>query len=398
MMRRLGKWNVLALVVVLCAALPGCRGSTAPAVAATATATPRALNWREITPPSGVDPRASGLTISPVDGSVAWLCIAESNARYQMWRTQDAANWKMVSKITLPTTEPVTMCQLRADEGDANAVIADFRSGADTSNVSSGPPLSYYSVDGGLSWKALSPNRWIDQVVTVGSTTYALVPGDFELLVYSSDHLATWQGVLDPPTRDTGEGQFQFASATAPGHLVWENTNGETKISHDNGNSWRVIPSPSSGQTVDIRMAAWHAGGAATWMLCGYLVSSTTRFPAENLCTLDEGRTWKHYPSLKESWKCSHCGPSGAASSGTAPCLASGLGVDGSLYAICGNYAQDGGTSWTPWVLSRIAPGDSTWTTVGQAPCMDITVTRTGQMWCFNTVTHANYVLDYLPR
>ncbi len=401
MMRRLGKWNALALVAVLCAALLGCRGSSATHDAATATTTPRALNWREITLPAGADARASGLTISPIDGRVAWLCIAESDARYQIWRTQDAANWKMVSEMTPTTPQPVSLCQLTPDAGDANAVVANFRWGDSMSNAPGGPPhgsVSYYSVDAGLSWRALSPNRWIAQVATAGSTTYALVPDDFEMLVFSSDHLATWQGVLDQPTRDTTSGQFQFATASAPGHLVWEDTTGDTKISDDNGNSWRMMPPPGSGQMAIIRMAAWHVGGAASWMMCGHLMSETTHLLVGNLCTLDEGKTWKIYPGLKQSTTCSHCGANGAAKSSTFPCLASGLGVDGSLYAICGNYSQDDGSSWTPWVVSRIAPGDAAWTTIGQAPCMNITVTRTGQMWCINTVTHANYVLDYLPR
>ncbi|HZC06576.1 MAG TPA: hypothetical protein VE338_13155 [Ktedonobacterales bacterium] len=401
---------VMALALAACTGLPGAPlGQTSAKVTTTKTPAPT-LNWRKAALPAGIDARAAGIAVSPANGREAWLCAPASDPQgYQAWRTDDAGTtWVKVSYLKPTASQAFTTCALTANQSDASAVALNFTWGAANAPVNGQQgSQSYYSTDGGTSWSALPTNIWVSRVVTVGATTYAQLfdtsQRSIASLVTSGDHLASWHTISAPTKGQPPD--FQFWAAATPGELLWANMNANGALYTDNNGSgglWHAITPPPTGEGLQVTLAVWqpaqatgsHADG---WLICGYVQKVGAQNSAMNVCTRDRGATWTTLPPLKNTWECAHCGQVGGASSGVNPCLASAITANGALYAVCGDDPQDSGVAPTPWTVSRIAPGSSTWATLGQAPCQQITTTRTGQAWCFDTVGHSAYVLDALP-
>jgi len=373
----------------------------------TAMPTPPHLSWRAVTLPAkgNANDVANGVAtaVSPVNGRHAWVCASSDGATFLIWFTKDAAaTWQMVSVLTSPAAG--ASCSLTADQGDSNAIAANFAWG--TANASGGGTQgsqSYYSTDDGAHWTAMRPELWIAQVITVGSSTYASLldtSAQADGFVVSADRLASWHGILQP-TQNTHP-QYRFWAASVTGELLWADTlGGGAQWSDDGGASWGGVPPPSPGQIVQTTLATWQAQ-SSDWLVCGY-VAGATQGPAENLCTsgiggsFELGKVWSAYPSLTDTWECGHCAQGGGPSSGVHSCLASAMASDGTLYSVCGNDPQDSGTPPTPWTISRLTPGASIWATVGLAPCQNITLTQTGQAWCVDPVNQSLYMLDQLP-
>jgi hypothetical protein len=404
------------MAALVCAlALAGC-GSLGPLPVATKTASPRAtttpkpaLAWRTVALPTELTPSTTGIAISPVNGSDAWFCApAVGTKGYEVWRTNDAGmTWMKASYLTPAMSQPFTSCSLTADQSTANALAVNFTWGAANSPVDGTTgSYSYYSTDDGATWNSLGQNRWITQVATIGATTYAELldtsQGSKRYLVVSADHLATWRGVNEP-TQNTQQ-DFQFWAASTSGELLWADMNaGGAFFSDDGGASWQPVSPPVKGQSLQVTLALWRPGQATgqqanDWLICGYAQAATAQASTQNLCTSDQGKTWTTSPTLNTTWECGHCAQGGGPSTGVNPCLATAIASDGALYAVCGNDPQDSGTPQpTSWALTRLAPGDGAWTTVGEAPCQSVTMTQTGQAWCVNPVSASVFTLAQLP-
>ncbi len=400
---------VVMFAVTAMLALAGC-GSFGPlSGAATKTASPRAtvtpkpaLDWRAVTLPTPFVVRTTGIAISPVNGSEAWFCApATGTSGYQVWRTTNAGvTWVTASYLTLAPAHAIMGCSLAPNQSDANAVAINFNWGDANAPVNAPQGTqSYYSVDGGATWTTLPQDVWVEQVATSGATTYAEIADTSQRsqtsLITSADHLASWNSV-STPGQDTHP-EFQFWAAPTPGELLWANMYGGGIYSTNYAvlaNTWKPITPPTNGDGLTVTLAVWQSN---SWLICGYVEKLGAPNSAVNVCTHDRGATWTTFPPLKNTWECGHCGQGGVAGSGVNPCLTSAISASGALYAICGNDPQDSGDAPTPWTVSRVAPGGSAWTTLGQAPCRQLTTTQTGQAWCFDPVGHAAYVLDTLP-
>jgi hypothetical protein len=417
----------LAAMAAIALALTACGGATSPtrvkapinSAIATATLAPR-LNWRALPLPAGVglgagdSATSTGSAISPVSARVAWVCAPAGGTGYQIWRTQDeGASWSHMSDLTPNTSgQPLNGCAVRPNETDTNALSLNISWGVlnapNATSASLQGSQAYYSVDGGAHWKTLPSGDWLDQTVTVGATTYALLlhpSGGSAELVASADQLATWRDLPTPDSENSP--MIQAAAAPTPGQpdqLLWMRMNGGASYSNDGGAHWSAIPPPAAG-AVTVTRAQWlpqNVSGSAGvgWLVCGYLQTATAQQPTKNLCTTSLGKTWTSYPVLPNSWDCGHCAQGGGASSGTAPCLIATIGPGGALYADCGLDPQDSGDAPIPWTISRIAPGATTWTDIGQSPCQNsLSMTQTGQAWCVATSAGASttYILDQLP-
>lgn len=412
---------VVMFTVTAMLALAGC-GSLGPlSGAATKTPTPRAtttpkpaLDWRTVTLPTPFSYLTTGITVSRANGRDAWLCAPAAGTQgYQVWRTTDAGmTWVKASYLTLAPTHAIKSCSLAPNQSDANGVAINFNWGDANAPVNAPQGTqSYYSVDSGANWTTLPPDIWVIQVVTSGATTYAEIADTSQRsqtsLITSADHLASWNTV-SPPGQNPTHPDFQFWAASTPGELLWANMNADGALYTDyngSGGVWNAI-TPPAGDSLQVTLAVWQSAQATGfqangWLICGYVQQAGVQNSAINVCTHDRGATWTTFPSLKNTWECGHCSQTGGASSGVNPCLASAISDSGALYAVCGHDPQDSGTPWAPWTVSRIASGGSAWTTLGQTPtaCVDITLTSTGQAWCFNTLKGATtaYVLDTLP-
>lgn len=423
--RTLAQGGLALMALALTFGITACGGIVSPtqvkapinSAIATATPAPR-LNWRALPLPAGVSATGSGSAtgvgsaVSPVSARVAWVCAPTGGTGYQIWRTQDeGASWSHMSDLTPNTSgQPLNGCAVRLNETDANALSINISWGVlnapNTSSASLQGSQAYYTADGGAHWKTLPSGAWLDQTVTVGATTYALLlhpSGGSADLVASADQLTTWR---DLPTPDR-ENSPMIQAAAAPGQpdqLLWMRMNGSASYSTNGGADWSAVPPPAAG-AVTVTQAQWlpqNAAGSAGagWLICGYLQTATAQQPTKNLCTTSLGKTWTSYPVLPNTWDCGHCAQGGGASSGTSPCLIAAIGPGGALYADCGNDPQDSGIAPTPWVVSRVAPGATNWTDIGQSPCQNsLSMTQTGQAWCVATSAGASttYILDQLP-
>ncbi|HET9109233.1 MAG TPA: hypothetical protein VFN78_00270 [Ktedonobacterales bacterium] len=416
--RRLGVVAMFTVAMML--ALAGCEspGPLPGVVSKTAsphtTITPKAaLDWRHATLPTPFVIGTAGIAISPANGSVAWFCAPATGTQgYQVWRTNDlGATWVKAGYLTLAPAHAIMGCSLAANQSDPNAVAVNFNWGNANAPVNAPQGTqSNYSIDGGATWTTLPQDIWVDQVVSAGATTYAEIADTSQRsqtsLITSTDHLASWNTV-SAPGQDNTHPDFQFWAASTPGELLWANMNAGGAVYTDyagSGGVWNAITPPTKSESLQVTLAVWQSAQATGfqangWLICGYIQEAGVQNGAVNVCTHDRGTTWTTFPPLKNTWECAHCGQGGGANSGDNPCLASAISASGALYAVCGNDPQDSGEASTPWAVSRVAPGSSTWTTLGQAPCQQITTTSTGQAWCLAAEKGVTtvYVIDMLP-
>ncbi len=373
---------VLALTLMLAAcggaaSSPKALANATPTALATPTAAPVPhLNWRTVTTPIDLSHGGVSMDSSPVNGRNAWICGADSNGRFPIYRTQDAgATWVQISTLAPAAPQPFDGCSVSPDENAANGVAVWFP----TSDPSQPGPASgaaaYYSADGGADWTALPQNWWIQQVATSAAVTYALVndlahdAGASELYA-SSDNLATWHAIN--PTSQTMQQNTQFWAATDSGEILFAPTGiNPLYRSTDYGLHWTQALA-QSGPAVSVGVAAWQ-GQSAGWLVCGNPAADST----QTLCSKDLGKTWTAEPSA--------AGLSGS-------CFSSTLTATGSTYATCRAPQTASG-----WALYRLTPGASLWRPIGDAPYRYVTMSQSGQVWCEDGNGVNTYVLDQLP-
>ena len=359
--------------------------------AAKATPTPvKMLDWRAVALPQGA--ASAMIAVSTVNGREAWVCAPAGGGLYQIWRTQDeGATWNQVSALHPITQLPVNDCVVEADKGDADALLAEFNWGVTNSPVSNPPQgeVEYFTADGGATWTQAPNNTMFQEVTTVSGVTRALAmdlskPNAPAAIIVSSDHLAAINPLPNP--NGTSNANVEVWLARTPQEMIWAEMNSAIAFhSSDGGATWTAIPPPSNFNG-SLTVAAWR-GQATGWLICGYQNIPAASGPptAHNECSADLGKTWTSFPTLTNTWECGHCGQNATPMSGVESCLPAMITSAGALYAMCGDDPQDtaGTTPPTPAILSTLAPGATTWTALGGAPCMfgaNLVMTQTGQM------------------
>lgn len=434
--RALGIVGLCALILAGCAGF-GPSGTTGGAPTPTITRAPNApnavpgtatpisaptLDWRTVHLPAGVNiataapaasPATAALAVSPVNGRVAWLCAPAANGIYVIWRTQDeAATWRQIAALQPQTQLPVTGCLPMAGQGDADTLAVNFLWGVESPVGDSPHGLAgYFTADSGAHWTRTPNNQLLQQVTTIGATTYALTidltsANSNYSLVASVDHLASWRVIASPLGRPTPNVEVWFSAN--PSELIWDGMNsGQVYHSSDGGDHWARIPAPA-GLSIQPTAAAWR-GQQAGWLVCAYanIPAATPGPPGTRMqCSADLGKTWTVIPNLTDTWSCGHCADGGGPASGSNACIPSVMSNAGALYALCGHDPQDtvSTTPQPPLTLSVMAPGATSWTTIGQAPCIFGTqpiLTQTGQVWLLQPSQFGqlgpDLVLDHLP-
>lgn len=391
--------SALALLVLLsaCGTNPQRAGSHSSANA-TATPVPHPpLQWRQVSPPSGVDFASAGVTMSPVDGHDAWICAPGSNSGFQIWRTQDGGvTWQSESTLAPSAPLPITGCDLVANQTSANAIAAVFTWGAGIDGTLRS--RSYYSVDGGARWTQLTGDQALSSVATSGAMTYALlmdtstaVQNQTIALVASQDQLVSWHAI-QPPGLATHDGVEEFWMTPEGGQLLAQTANNELFSSNTGGASWAPILGPS-GQAIQVSLAA-SPGPGSQWYICG-TVSATHLLE----CSRDLGGSWSQLPLLFGTYHCNACGKGGASVSGTASCPPSTMTQAEMIMVSCGSQISDinGLLQQSAYVLYGLPHGATDWMAIGTAPGPNVLVTQTGQIWCMTSSATQMFVLDRLP-
>lgn len=204
----------------------------------------------------------------------------------------------------------------------------------------------------------------------------------------------SWQNITPTGNANSPEGVFWISGS---GQILWTALNsGVLYHSANSGASWTKVPMPSSGG-VETVAAQWNAQ-SGTWLVCGDHIMATSQIHNQNYCTSNLGQTWTARNDLTETWECGGCGQNATPMSGVTSCSPSMMTADGALLSLCGDDPEDTAPknyAWD-WTLSRLAPGATTWTTIGGVPCTAASITQTGQLWC-SGVSQTIYTLDQLP-
>ncbi len=148
----------------------------------------------------------------------------------------------------LPLADPcLDLADLAVDPTDASNLYAGGLPHEAERTCRGGPPVTYRSTDGGLSWQQMSlPSlRRIDVDPFDPRTVYALPNGVESGIYRSDDRGATWKRGGVPP----GGEIFDLAlDPTTPGHLYACNAGG-VFASADGGRSWLLISGRLRGAT-----------------------------------------------------------------------------------------------------------------------------------------------------
>jgi hypothetical protein len=384
--KRLARAGLTTVMVALTLILAACSGAasnshpqaSAPkSVTSTAVSIPH-LNWRHITTPIDISHGGVSMEASPVNGRNAWICGAAKNGQVPIYRTQDAgATWVQISTLALAASQQFGGCSVIPDQNVANGVAVWIPLSDPNNPGPASRAVDYYSADGGANWTTLPQNWWINQVITSGGVTYALVNDlgyQSEVNVFaSSDHLTTWRSI-NPQAQETPQNPpVLWIAPTTSDALLFVNSVNQLYHSTDGGSHWTLMTAQSS-QSPMAQLAVWR-GASAGWLICGGLPNPGA---TQTLCSADLGKTWTAQPAAVGTSRNS-----------------AGLAGDGALYDVC--LAANAYGSPDPYTLMRLPLGASAWTAVGLAPDKYITVTQSGQVWCEDGSGINTYVLDQLP-
>ena len=393
-------------LVLLCMAGCGQRANgRASAPTLTATPTPQ-LGFRIVALPPGVAVPSGSLGVSPVNGDVAWVCVAVGNGAFQIWATTDeGATWHAAGLLHPKTPVQPGSCGVVADQRDTKAAVFGVTWGSGEAGTLAS--MSFYTRDGGAHWQQLPDWTRVSAVETDGAHTYALIatitlpptqhysalltpvspprfsapgpgPGPvyqgYSGFVVSSDGLQTWH-VLHPGSVASTNTVFQFWQGPASGDLFAATYNGALWHSSDGGAGWTQVSTPV-GQ---VSLGMWLANRKA-WMFCGL----QGQLPV-TMCSMDTGSTWRPVPSLTvtvhmqcDAW----CHKKGGQDAQTLPCTQFALASDGSLLATCPG--DNKGQAPVQFTAYRFAPGVANWTKLGLVPHMMCNVSANDIMWCMN--------------
>jgi hypothetical protein len=377
---------VVPLAVLLLASCgvssPG-TGHVSARGAATATATPTsapALPWRRVSFPSGFDPQHWGLDQSPVDGRNLWLCAPAQGDAFTIWASRDAAvTWAPVGHITAATPEPGS-CRLIVGQGSATSLAAVITWGSGEAGTLRS--ISEMSTDGGADWHALPGDMGLQELGTVTGKTYALLHDTANAaalpsgLVVSMDGLRTWQAI-NPPGLPSNDSIFQFWLGPSASDLAAASIQNTLWRSGDGGATWMRLPTP----VTQIPLGAW-LPSMGHWLFCGWPgIPTTTKLT----CSADQGKSWRQTSLLDYTTQCASCGKGGSPYSDTQTCFPSIIAADGSVLADCPTSGTEpdwaGGMTFT---LYRLTPNATTWTSLGAVPAQWLTLSASGQLWCWD--------------
>ncbi|HEX8032517.1 MAG TPA: hypothetical protein VF510_01655 [Ktedonobacterales bacterium] len=348
----------LALTALL---LTGCASLThATTASPTRQSTSKAgLTWQQVTPPQGFSLKQATITVSPVDGHDAWVCVPATTGSFTIWATKDAgASWQQISRLTPATPEPARTCNLVADQYDTQSLVAVFSWGAGEDG--SLRSMSYFSSDGGAHMRALEGKMQTLEVGNASGATFAIMldtdtTRGLQLAVIIGDSaLLKWRAI-SPPGLAPNDGIANFWTHLPDGTLFVATAQNAFWRSADGGTKWtRVSTVPGH-----VTLGAW-LPRQGRWMFC----ASAADFHVA--CSADDGASWHPLPALDAAQQC--------------PVTI--LSPDGSALASCP--AGGSGTGATSFTLYRLALGAASWSIVGTAPSDSITMTATGQKWAIN--------------
>lgn len=400
----------LALTLLSTAACGAQARGRASAATTHATATPMPrLPFRSVALPASFDPRLGSVTVSPVDGNVAWACLSSGNGSFKIWATTDeGSTWHAAGLLHPMTPLPAYGCSILADQRDTQASVFAVRWGSAQGCDQAGV-ISFYTRDNGQHWQQLPGWTSIASVETDGATVYALLtiitppagqpqlallqsafpprlsaPGSCPTqepqqqtqarsgFMVSSYGLHTWRE-LHPGGSTSQDHVFQFWHSPTSGDLFAATNGGALWHSPDGGASWTQMNTPG----MQISLGKWLASRKA-WMFCGWQGQ-----PAVTMCSTDTGITWQQTPALTltiqvqcDAW----CHQKGGQDSQTFTCLTFALGADGSLLATCPLASTVTGPR--QFMAYRFAPGAVAWAALGTVPSQFYSVSANDIMWC----------------
>lgn len=351
-----------------------------------ATATPT-LAWRPIALPPGAivysqanTSRYATFTISPVDAHNLWFCVPRVAGGFAIWATADAGvSWRQVS-IFAPSAPEQPSCDLIADQLDARILVARATWGSGEAGTLRA--ASYLSSDSGATWRALPGDTLITAIASANGVNYTILqdtanPAAQPGIAISTDGLRTWRAVR-PADLAPNDGFFQFWLQPTTHELLAASYQNTLWRSDDRGATWARVSTPD----LQVSLGAW-IGSQQRWLLCG----GTQATPPQLMCGTDTGAPWTPQPTFTYTLACAHCGKNGAPYSVTDTCWPSDIAADGALVAAClanGSQPNFGQFDAAKYVLYRLAPGATTWATLGAAPGPWLTVAATGPLWCWN--------------
>ncbi len=384
--------STLALLMFLsaCSMSPQHAGSHSSANASvTPTAAPHPpLQWRQVSPPNGVNFASASLAMSPVDGHDAWICAQGPHSGFQIWRTQDGGlTWQPASTLTPGAPLPITSCALVANQTSASGLAAVFMWGAGIDGTLRS--RSYYSTDGGAQWTQLAGDQALSSVASSGAVTYALLmdtsaaaANQTIALVASRDQLVSWHAV-QPVGLALHDSVEVFWAAPVGGQLLAQTANNELFSSTTGGASWSPVQGPSE-QVIQLSLAAT-SGSDGQWYICG-TVSATHLLE----CSSDLGQSWSQLPLLFGTYHCDACGKGGVSVSGTTSCPPSSMTQAEVIVVSCGSQIADsnGLPQQSAFVLYGLPRGAIDWMAIGAAPSLNIQATQTGQILVYDELRH----------
>lgn len=378
-------WRSLWLGMALLAmALSGC--GAAPHVkgpAATATATPLAsLTWTPVKLPTAFTPSGENLTVSLVDGHVAWMCQSTSETTYVVWKTTDAGqSWRQTGGFSFKAPMVGAFCRLNSDQNGTDSLMATMTWGCGECGTLA--DASLFSADGATHWTPLSVHVMSGEFATVRGGVIAVVakapitsettPQD---LAFSSDGFQTWRAMSAQGLPTTF---FQFAVSPDSATLIGSGYNNTVWRSNDLGAHWTQLSSPH-GQT---GRAIW-LPQRSTFLLCGGDLSVNNFLE----CSTDYGAHWSQTPILTYTEPCPVPGKCGkGVTMQTHQCIPFLNESDGTMLSEClPNQTAPLPASGPSFTIVYVLPlGTATWRPIGTTQCRISVVPATGPDWCANT-------------
>lgn len=335
----------------------------------TSAVTPaKALDWQKRSLPITVQ---SFVWVSSLDNSDSvWLCQSKGST-IQVWASDDQAqHWQRTSDVTVKTRatagakDAQYSCHVTADAVDPKTAIITAYRGCCGLNM---PNTWVITHDGGKTWQSFqapfSTQSFPTSLATVTGTTYASFQETFAnpyntVLVASSDGLRTWHQIDEHlPTQNPESGRlvYQFWVNPETGQLLTNTTVNDTTrdysvkllTSNDGGKTWDTLPLSTSSDTLTTHAFMVQTPIAArSWTICDIQSPNDNTSLSTVVCTRDGGKTWSKIERAP----------------GFNP-QDIGIANDGSLLEL----TYDTKTYY-PKSIQRLAPGKTTWESLGPLP------------------------------
>jgi hypothetical protein len=403
---------VALAIIVLCATAcgrttlaragtPTASPETSTSMRTTATSLPTAapqLAFHSVALPAGYVQQNFALSVSPLDGRVAWACSPAGDGAFHVWLTTDeATSWQAAGTLHPTTPEQASACSMSADQGDTQAAVFTVSwGGGEGGDLGS---LSYYTADDGAHWTQLPGWTAATTVDTIGATVVAMLtittplagqkqPASlaggapsklcapcstptsqqrYEFAV-SHDGLHSWRELQ--PEGPTASDQIQhFWGASSGGEIYATTDNGLLLHSTDGGAAWSVSPFLAA----QVQLAR-HPSGSG-WTFCGLGGDSLVY-----RCSTDTGATWHVIPLLQTVINCAECPSKGGDPMQVIACSPSAILDGGSLIAFC--QPNHGEFEPVASLAYQLMPGASAWDALGGVPSAGCVIAPNRIIWC----------------